>query len=426
MLELFLLLSTFYLLVVAWKFPNAFLSIYILLFTEFLGLIKFEWLGNFSTSNILFIFNTIIAIILIIKINKDSIKIYKIILFPILLFIYGIISPIIQNYSTFLYALADGKDFLSYLLIPYLILYSNNISEVYIKKAIIITGLILSIYCIIFSSTGWAPPGYRPSEGFGEIIYLKHASIIPLALLIVISNKNIFFKPVSYLCISLLTIGLAIQPHRSLFLATIFMIAIYTILYGHIKQKIKYALLITIFIITTTALANNQYVIDNIISPIDEILYSTGSIAARDNINNLRMDYFYKSPLIGYGFIDEKSNLGEKIFFSSYSKYSQTLGVVDSGYLDLLIRFGITGTLFLLFFYFKLIISCFINSKDITSRLMGMFLLSYFIINYTWSVMSYNHGIVPSCFAFFISYKNQKHQIIKLHFHSLFINLEIM
>jgi O-antigen ligase len=108
-------------------------------------------------------------------------------------------------------------------------------------------------------------------------------------------------------------------------------------------------------------------------------------------------------PWAGYGFVDETSPLGRRFMTAADSRFEQTLGTVDGGYLDLLVRFGILGTSALLLTFGGLPLRV-LRSRDGDAAASGaaLFLLSYYPVAVTWSVFSYAHGIAPAILAFFL------------------------
>ena len=75
--------------------------------------------------------------------------------------------------------------------------------------------------------------------------------------------------------------------------------------------------------------------------------------------------------------------------------------VIDSGYVDLLIKFGYLGTvLIILVFVVYYSQGFFAPYKNPLSLSMSIFLIFYVFINYTWSVFTFAHGIVPAVIAF--------------------------
>ena len=89
----------------------------------------------------------------------------------------------------------------------------------------------------------------------------------------------------------------------------------------------------------------------------------------------------------------------------------QSLSVIDSGYVDLLTKYGVIITLLYLFLFSKIIIVPFhkknrVKNKNDRMINMATYLSQYYIVNLTWSVFTFAHGIVPMSLAIFILYKD--------------------
>tara|TARA_B100001287_G_C22642618_1_gene510934 strand:- start:868 stop:1362 length:495 start_codon:yes stop_codon:yes gene_type:complete len=138
---------------------------------------------------------------------------------------------------------------------------------------------------------------------------------------------------------------------------------------------------------------------------INEIEGVDASIASRFIYDALRIDVISYRPLFGYGFIHPSSSIMSQLPIDFSSVYKEALTTVDSGYVDLLVRFGAIGTIFYLFPFAYISLKRIILNKryNYTQILMAFFVAQYFLVNTTWSVFSFNHGLTPLVLALFFT-----------------------
>jgi hypothetical protein len=138
-----------------------------------------------------------------------------------------------------------------------------------------------------------------------------------------------------------------------------------------------------------------------LILPTDKYLYElyqTSSFKARAIYNVERFELIFQKPLQGYGFLHKSAfDLGDHV-------YTESLSFIDSGYVDLLGKFGFIG---MILYLLIVTIPFFKVKSDILVASIKIFFLQYFLINITWSVFSFIIGTISLSIAIFlISYLN--------------------
>src|SRR5690606_14308344 len=115
-------------------------------------------------------------------------------------------------------------------------------------------------------------------------------------------------------------------------------------------------------------------------------------------------------PYLGYGFVHKNAAINEKYIDFTSNRFTERFEVIDSGYVDVLIKFGILGLLLILSLWLFIIKKAFSNksSSRLFARVCGLFIAQYFLINYTWSVFTYSHGLIPGMMAVFIIVSTQR------------------
>ena len=110
------------------------------------------------------------------------------------------------------------------------------------------------------------------------------------------------------------------------------------------------------------------------------------AIASRITVNEARINHFQDHWLFGLGYLGKESEIGQDIELASVSRFDSTIKVVDAGYFDLLLRFGVLGSVIYLFFLFKGFKYLDANSK--------VFLTMAIPVGITLSVFTFEFGII--------------------------------
>jgi len=138
------------------------------------------------------------------------------------------------------------------------------------------------------------------------------------------------------------------------------------------------------------------------------------SISSRMLYNEFRWEFIDRQREFGYGFIHQSSEIMKSMNTSDSNRYMQRLGVIDSGYVDMFTKFGFIGTAIIIVIFLKYMISGFLqNNKNALSLAMLIYFAQYFFVNYTWSVFTFAHGIIPGVIALYMIFWNQSYKSIK-------------
>jgi len=244
-----------------------------------------------------------------------------------------------------------------------------------------------------------------PSQGFERSVVRSKTMLFPHILALFYFVKIIYEKatPQQLFLFTFFFLAGGLQGFRSYFVATALVILIIIIVRLHKKQVLKYSVfglaLLPIFIFIDVILLNNQ-VLGKFIGIYNEIfLGADGTRVGRLNRDMLFMiPMFLEKPLMGWGFIYHASNYGQEIgMVSSSIDRAYSLYSVDSGYLTMLIKFGVLGFLFILIYYFKIIKSCVTNYKlkpEYVVTTAG-FLFIMIISSYTHGALFRGFGLIP-------------------------------
>jgi hypothetical protein len=412
---LILLLFLAFSFVLAVKKPTYFVVLYLLVTTRFLGFLNLDII-TFNGYEISFVLLNFIAFIgtfttkTFLKISK---KFFLFQLLIVVLILFGIFYPYYMGFSEIFKSVISGKDFYYYFLLFYLVGRRNSLDIALILKSVKFLGLYLSVVLIIYLLIGVAPLYYE-EKLFAikslEVYYLTYISLASFIIYYEWISKEIKSSLFLFYMLTLL-IGLIIGQHFSIVISTIMGWLLLYILgkknnFKTLLVKVTIiASLIFVFLIIFTDLRIKIFnTAEGIISRTDVALVS------RDRVNEFRWEAIKKQPVFGYGFIHSSSSIMSTIDANSNSKYTSELGLIDSGYVDLLIRFGYFGTISMLIIFGYFLIKIFIDMPKYTKLqvVMATYLLQYYMINFTWSVFSYAHGIVPASVALWIILSKNK------------------
>lgn len=388
--------------------PTEFFLFCIFILSGFLGVIPYEVLKPLTPENILFFVSisifveVIISILFTAKIKKMN----KLNMFPFLmamLFIYGVAKPIVDGNSGLQLAITDGKQVVSYTILLFVLIKYKQINKLIVEKSVVFIGLLLSIYVVAAASFKIYPPGYLPVNpngaiSFSENIHIKYPMFILFAYFLLIDNTVIRNPYLRSTMRFLLFMGVILQSHMSI---TLLFLIIFCVAWLYKRVEITKTLKVSIaasaiLIFSGYALISNKNVFENIVS-------ESSSIASRFLINQYRFDYIYQEPILGYGFIHEDSSLGAIFNGSSIGLHDKRLATIDAGYIDILVRFGLLGLISIAFLYLLYVSRLNKLAVDLKGKVFIYFLYGMIPVSLTWSILTYNHGIISiACATLFI------------------------
>lgn len=410
--------------------PTYYVLFYILIHTRFLG---FFYLGSILIQGVSigeFAINLVTLSVGFFKLKgwrKFDGSLYFLFLGISFFLMYGILWPVYNGYSTLMQSVIASKEFWNFAFLLYLVATRDHINLNSLIKMIIIIGVYLACIVIIGSFIGIGPPQYMESGDGGKHIRAFYPTIISLSLFLTVGEwVNIRSKkPMIYLLIIPVNIiGVLLSRHTALTMCT----AAFTIVFFFFGVSRKRIISVLYFI--SFSLAIIIYT-DAFYNPIIEFYDSISSgedeaLSSRDRYNEFRWEAINEKPYSGYGFIHKTSKINKKFRGRSESvRFMETLSVIDSGYVDLLGRFGYILTAAYLILFGFVILKPLLKFKKFDVMTIGMsaFISQYYLINYTWSVFSFAHGIMPLCLSLYllIYYEKMKNIPAKFNRKKMFV-----
>lgn len=323
---------------------------------------------------------------------RNTPKIGKFLIISWLIFyIYGLIRPVLLGYQDIILSIKSSKSFMAYAFASYLIVNYKYANFYKILKFI----LYLSIYfCILYICANFIHIGnLLPAYEKDDYIQCSYDSFIYFSLYYVWSKY--FNRPLDKkLFISLILVfGIFLGGYFSLLACCIIFLctlAAHALLnkYSYRSKFIIGIICIIICIFIYNLVASSGY--------LDEIIQNQlSAFESRDRHNLLRNYLISKQLIFGYGFISPDSNFMLQNIEAD-NQYAQSLSFIDSGYTDLLGKFGVFGTIIFLFVplitLWKLKISL--------NNIFFIFIISFYAINVTWAVLCYPMGIIDMGLVF--------------------------
>lgn len=388
-----------YLTFCAFTNPNRFVIVYILFHTSFLGFIPNDIiLFNIELSTFL---SNIIALTASIKYWKrieDKTSRY-IIYILLLFFIYGILKPIYDGNQNFMLSLIGSKAYTFYFFVIYMITFKKSIIYNKIFNTVLFIGISFSVLYIINSiGIKLVPIAYIKES----TIQCHYDSFMPFALLYINSPiSNI--KKHKFIYTILLLLGTYLGGFFSLFATSILLLPLQHIIIKNRKNKSTIALLIFIGLIITSL---SYTFLNKEINSSETFTFQKNAYEARRAVNEFRWELIDKKYELGYGFIHNSSYF-LSFYINEDTPYMRTFTFIDSGYTDMMGKFGLIGTILFLLIPISIFIKGFNNKKNINCVL---FILQLLAVNATWSVFTYQMGIILLAIAYSFIFSNIRQQ----------------
>ena len=384
--------------------PASFFTFYILTSTKFLGFFDPESIfifGGLGIATPALNLVVLVALILFGKLKNIRGRYKGFSLGILMLLLYGIFSPLLFGYESLIQSIIASKELWSIFFFIYLVVFKEKIAITYMTRVIVKVGLYISIAYILHYVFNLHAPFYF-SDGVFRAFYPTYISLAWFF----VCNKKILkeINLLQFISYSILFVtGMILAGHFALTLPTILMITYYfVVLKRQTDSKVKMFFKSILLLILGIYLV---FLIPSIENEITAIVKNENvALSSRDMYNAFRWRAIYEKPFFGYGFIHESAEITNHFLDINNNRFAEKFGVIDSGYVDILIKFGAVGLVFLLYTWLKNIFKVLkkLNKYNPLELLCSFYLLQYLATTYTWSVFTYNHGLIPGFIAIFI------------------------
>jgi hypothetical protein len=331
-----------------------------------------------------------------------------------LMCIFVIISMPLRGAISVIDAARVARDYLVFplaFLVYYDVLVHNN-SKIYIRFFLSLA-VITSLIIIVNSFYPWLIQAIltnvRASESY-KFYYKRNYLLIGSMLYphigcIYILNNMLYGSRIKWgnSLFFLFFMGSALQGLRIYFLLIILFTGYFLFKKVNARKIVK-RMILTVACLGIVFFIDYYFLDQQIYGKIDTTLMEIwsgdkGTLRGRyERDQNFMYPMFYEKPLQGWGFIYYGSKYAEKIGYvqanidRNFSLYS-----IDSGYLTLLIQFGIIGLIFMSFFLFRIIIGLSKQPSKFnnTASMIWIFLILSLV---THGGFFSSYGLIPVCF----------------------------
>lgn len=395
----------FLLLLTSWaiKKPTKFVIGYFIYVTAYLGFFSRDILvANIEFGT--FISNLIPLFCAVMYRNKlkDKTSIY-IVIALLLFYVYGLFKPVIDGRQNIIMSVISSKAHTFYFFVIYVITLKDSIDFKKVFNFIFYTSIYYSaLYIINGFGIGIRPPVFIKGDG----IQCCFDSFMTFSLFYLHSQLCHIKKKAIYTVI--LIIGIYLGDFFSLISTSIILLPFLSILIKNWKNKaniIIFAAIIAVPIFIAFSFFQESQTYKEITAN------QSNAIETRSAHNEFRWHLIDKEYNWGYGFIHKDSHF-LSFFTNSDSQYMNSLSFIDSGYTDLMGKFGLYGTILFLLIPLYFIKQGFKNSSN---AFCIIFIIQMFAVNITWSVFTYQMGIIllALAYSYILRNNNSKFAITK-------------
>jgi len=379
--------------------PTEFILILMASYCGFFGIVNPVYLGLFTPENMVVLMSMATVPALYHAYRRELPEFAEGEYFPLLmlaLFAWGTILPILRGHSSLIPAIIEGKYLTLYLFVLYCIRFRTFMRMPVIKQALLISAAILALEVIVFQLSGVCPPGFAPVNPedpamTAESIHIMYPHVISLGIFILMSEATMWnSRTIKLLFLTLFFSGILLQGHFSILFITLVTVC-FIIFKFDLDTTLRQISFVVISFLVAFSFISIVFVWPDFFGQYETNL--SGAIISRTAINSQRITYFLDNILFGYGFIHESSSLGTEFGLRSLGLHDLRLATVDSGYLDLLVKFGVIGCTAALwgFGYFC---KCLAMNASRKMQPVVIFVTLFFLVMLTWSLLTYVHGII--------------------------------
>lgn len=353
-------------LLLAIKDPNLFVLYYLFFALKGFGFVNFDQflLVNGRSLHMTMLSLTAVLSIICLAISNSKYSIKKIDLCLYLTLMYPFVLAIIYYHHSPTETFVQGKDLFSYAFLIYAL--NRNITAKYFCQLTLCisfyyaTILLLPIPAQVFTSF------YNVgADGTSSI----RVAVPMLFIGAIIAMRRVVFGSFKFIPVTIIVIAGILTNYMTILLGILVLI---------FTKKVK------IFTIICTC------IISFIVIMVD-FEASSISVISRFALNAERLNMITDSYFLGWGFVGENfvNNIGYR--FEGDNRFTNTISVVDAGYIDLFLRFGLPGGLL-----FLICLVLFLRSH-VSSEMYQTFYVVIFItllINATYAVFTSSNGIL--------------------------------
>ena len=391
------LLNIIYAVILAsWSFmyPNRFVLGYLIYVSSYLGWFSGDiMVGGIEYGQ--FFFNLLALFPVIFAWRTIDTPLRTIILLLALFYLYGLVKPIIDGHQGWLLSVKSSKSMTTYFFLFYVLAFYNRLNWNLIFRFLTFVSLYYAmLYLINGIGVSIRPPMYIKEH----FIQCPYDSFLLLSLCYQLAQEDVFHLQ-RLTVIVLLLGGIYIGGYFSL------MVSSWLIVLGMlVYRSIHHPAMVILWIGTFLLILLYGVAIDTTLMQLWGEQQS--ALESRSHYNEFRWALIAKEFLGGYGFLSRDTRLVSLNASGENSTYMMDLSFIDAGYVDLMGRFGLIGTILFLLFPLYFMTTSVWNRQTLPFLLLILF---FYVVNTTWSVFTFPHGIIVLAFVYAYLYQNKKH-----------------
>lgn len=334
--------------------------------------------------------------------------------------LFGVIYPVLQGYSSLFYSLKASKEFLMIFAYFGVFLFLRTEKDVKWGWSLLLAlGFYYALLEIIAQILGLSllnhlAFAYRKEAFIFWKVYLQFWPVILIALLHSY-YESVYGLGGAYLRTAVGFIGLLLTFFRSYLLATVSVIPCMLLLSKQGLDKTFWksfalvgtagAALLTVGITMGNGLDKIEGISDEFVfSGVTELATNSGgALVGREVFARPRRKIIDKSPYLGYGFIDKESKYGLAV---KKQVIGETLGFVDKGDVDVEVKFGyLGGALLYGTFIYLVVILLGLARRGLNPQFsvrcltMASTLVIFLLVQPVHAPLSYSFALLPLCIA---------------------------
>lgn len=344
-----------------------------------------------------FLANVLALFPVILSWNEIPSALKKVIGVLALFYLYGLVKPVMDGHQGWMLSVKSSKSMTTYFFLFYVLAFYKQLDVNRIFRFL----TWLSLYYTAFYLMNRVGIPLRPPVYIkGDFIQCLYDSFLLLAFSYQLIQEDICtLKRLSVLVC--LWIGICIGGYFSLTVASLFIgVGVW------IYHSVRHPAIIVLMVGSMLLLLIDVWFIQSI--GWDVWHNQQGALDSRGYYNEFRWALIAKEFWGGYGFLSRDTHIVSLNAMSDQSAYMSDLTFIDAGYVDLMGRFGLVGTV--LFLLMPLYFLWTTSWNRLTVPFIAM-VISFYAVNMTWSVFSYPQGIIVLALVYAYLYQHNKTEI---------------
>lgn len=318
----------------------------------------------------------------------------KVILVLALFYLYGLMKPVVDGHQGWMLSVKSSKSVTAYFFLFYVLAFCRRLD--WNKIFCFLTCLSL-YYAILYIVNRAGLPLRPPLYVKGSFIQCPYDSFLLLAFCYQLAHADVYGLKHG-LVLAFLWTGICMGGYFSLAVVSL-CIGLGVWLYRSVRHPEVMVLLTGgLFLLLVYG-----WYIDAFLMELWQGQQS--ALDSRGYYNEFRWALIAQEFWGGYGFLSRDTRIVSLNALSDRSSYMSGLSFVDAGYVDLMGRFGLIGTLLFLLVPLYFVRNTSWNRKTLPFVAM---VVSFYFVNITWSVFSFPQGIIVLALAYAYLYMNKK------------------